>query len=62
MSYEEFLEQVKGQIQAKLGKDMSVSVFPVRKNNAVLLDGLSILGQGDNLSPAISLNGYDREF
>lgn len=62
MSYEEFLEQVKGQIQAKLGKDMSVSVFPVRKNNAVLLDGLSILGQGDNLSPAIYLNGYYREF
>lgn len=62
MSYEQFLEQVKGQIQASLGKGAVVSVFPVRKNNAVLLDGLSILGQGDNLSPAIYLNGYYKDY
>ena len=62
MSYEEFLVQVKGQIQTRMGKNAAVSIFPVRKNNAVLLDGLSILSQGDNLSPAIYLNGYYREY
>ena len=62
MSYEEFLEQIKRQIQERMGDGAAISVFQVRKNNGVLLDGLSILGQGDNLSPAIYLNGYYREY
>lgn len=62
MSYKEFLDWVETQVKIRMGKEVRIYIHSVAKNNSVLLDGLSILEQGDNVSPAIYLNGYYREY
>lgn len=62
MEYQEFLEQVTRRIQAQVKEGTQVWVFPVRRNNGVLFDSLSILDQDAKLSPAIYLNSYYREY
>ena len=43
MSYEEFLEQIKRQIQERMGDGAAISVFQVRKNNGVLMESHSFM-------------------
>ncbi|MDD2960212.1 MAG: DUF5688 family protein [Lachnospiraceae bacterium] len=62
MRYEEFLEQVKVRIKKKIGKEVRICIYPVIKNNSIVLDGLSILQDGENISPAIYLNAFYREY
>lgn len=62
MSYREFLEWIEAQLKMKMGKEVRIDIISVTKNNAIVLDGLSILEQGDNVSPAIYLNGYYQDY
>lgn len=62
MEYQKFLEQVTRRIRAQVKEGTQVWVFPIRKNNGILFDSLSILEQGENISSAIYLNGYYQEY
>ena len=62
MSYEEFLQQIELRVKKRIGKEVRTRIIPVLKNNSVKLDSLSILEQGNHISPAIYLNGYYREY
>lgn len=62
MGYEDFLQQIELRVKRRIGKEVRTRIIPVMKNNSIKLDSLSILEQGDNISPAIYLNGYYREY
>lgn len=62
MSYKDFLEWIEAQLKMRMGKEVRIDIFTVTKNNAIVLDGLSILEKGDNVSPAIYLNGYYQDY
>ena len=58
LSYREYLYQIEAQVKDRMGKEAQICIHSVVKNNSIVLDGLSILEQGDNVSPAIYLNGF----
>lgn len=57
MTYENFKEQILSGLKERF-PDASLSIKPVLKNNAVILDGLMILENGTNISPTLYLNYY----
>lgn len=58
MSYKQFLEKVRNEIQIRFGASYSIQINPVLKNNSVELDGLVILKEGEKAAPNIYLNEY----
>lgn len=58
MKLETFMETVTIKVQEIAGADASVHVQEVRKNNNVLLHGMTILRKGQNVSPTIYLDGF----
>ncbi|MBQ4522031.1 MAG: hypothetical protein IJA10_03660 [Lachnospiraceae bacterium] len=64
MTYQEFLLQIKEQILKHIEEPESydVTIRKVRKNNGVVLDGLSIIGRNQNVSPTIYLNSYFEQY
>ena len=57
MTYNTFKEQILAGIRTRLPL-ASLSIQPVIKNNNILLDGLTIMEDGTNLSPTLYLNYY----
>lgn len=62
MSYKEFLEWIETQLKIRMGEEARIHIHSVTKNNEIVLDGLSILEKGDNVSPAIYLNSFYQEY
>ena len=64
MTYQEFLLQIKEQILNHIEEQESydITIRKVRKNNDVVLDGLSIIGRNQNVSPTIYLNSYFEQY
>lgn len=58
MSYEEFKKEIKEQVEEKLGEGYEVRLFPVTKNNGIVLDNLSISRKGAEIAPCIYLQYY----
>lgn len=58
MKFEKFMEAVTIKVQEIAGEDTSVHVQEVRKNNNVLLHGMTILRKGQNVSPTIYLDSF----
>lgn len=58
--YNEYVEEVREAVERKLGG--KVVVQKVNKNNGLVLDGLTIMTEGVNLSPTIYLNGYYEDY
>ncbi len=58
MKLETFMDTVTIKVQEIAGADASVHVQEVRKNNNVLLHGMTILRKGQNVSPTIYLDGF----
>ena len=65
MNYLEFQKQIEENVLDYLPDkyaDALVQMQQVRKNNGVMLDGISILRPGDNAAPTIYLNDYYRHY
>ena len=61
MDYERFKAEIMTKISDREGKSSCVRIHRVRKNNGVMLDGLTIMREGENISPTIYLEPfYDR--
>ncbi|MCM1120425.1 MAG: DUF5688 family protein [bacterium] len=58
MKMEEFINAVRTRVQDIAGMESRVDVHEVRKNNNVLLHGMTIMRQGQNVSPTIYLDGF----
>ncbi len=62
MQYNQFLSNIRSNIQARMGPDVSVSLRRTLKNNNHYLDGLTVLPPGENISPTVYLNFYYQDF
>lgn len=58
MKLEKFMKTVQERVQDVAGADACVQVQEVRKNNNVVLHGMSILRKGQNVSPTIYLDSF----
>ncbi len=58
MNLEQFMKEVIARVQAVAGEEAGVYVQEVRKNNNVLMHGMTILRKGGNISPTIYLDGF----
>lgn len=58
MNLKYFIQEVTARVQAVVGEEAEVCVQEVRKNNNVLLHGLSIMRKGGNVSPTIYLDSF----
>lgn len=62
MNFIEFQEKAAEGMQAFLGEDVQVKRSCVRKNNGVMLEGISITRANVNIAPTIYLNDFYREY
>lgn len=62
MEYNEFLEEITRYIKKQLDSETRVLVTPVLKNNLSRTYSLTILKNGENMSPAIPVNPYYEEY
>ena len=58
MDYEGFKAEITKRISAREGSGACVRIHRVRKNNGVMLEGLTIMKEGDNVSPAVYLEPF----
>lgn len=58
MTLEEFINVVSARVQGITGGETRVDVHEVRKNNNVLLHGMTILRRGQSVSPTIYLDSF----
>ena len=58
MEFTSFKILVKEEIERRAGKDYSVRLNDVMKNNGVILSGLTVMQDDSNISPTIYLNNY----
>ena len=58
MTYETFKKQLKANLRELFPAETHISIRQFSHNNHILLDGLTILEPGSNISPTIYLNHY----
>ncbi len=58
MEFTSFTELVREEISKKMGDGYNVQLNDVRKNNGIMLRGLTVLEDNNNISPTIYLNQY----
>jgi len=62
MTYESFKQQLADQLRTFFSADTHISIQQFPHNNHLVLDGLTILEPGINISPTIYLNQYFEQF
>lgn len=62
MQYSSFINYIRSSFEEIMGPDTPVRIQTVLKNNSVHLDALTILPEGENLSPSIYLNEYYEQY
>ncbi|MCL2052125.1 MAG: DUF5688 family protein [Lachnospiraceae bacterium] len=55
MTYKKYIERIKNELQMKMGAEFLVLISQVKKNNGVILQGISITDQSNNMSPVFYL-------
>lgn len=58
MQYQNFITVVKEEVEKRTGANYKVRVSDVMKNNGVVLNGLTVMGEDCNISPTIYLNAF----
>ncbi len=58
MKIKEFALKVQDAVVKKLGEDYQVKIQEVQKNNDIILEGLMIISEKNNISPTIYLNPF----
>ena len=61
-TFEEFTKKVTNAFEAYIGSDAHVMIQKVKKNNGIVLTGLSVFGNGKNISPTIYLEEFYRRY
>ncbi len=62
MNYETFKSSTLTSMQQRFGDNFHIFLEPVRRNNDIHLDGLTILDRSRNIAPTIFLNHYYEEY
>lgn len=62
MKYEDFVGYIQVKVREELGEEVQLQLHKVEKNNAVMLDGLSVCRKESMLAPMIYLNDLYQEY
>ncbi len=62
MSYEQFKQELLTELRESFPEGTQISIQPFPRNNNIVLDGLTILEPGSNISPNIYLNHYFKSY
>lgn len=62
MEFTNFKTLVREEVERRAGKNYSVRLNDVMKNNGVVLSGLTVMQDDSNISPTIYLNDYYKEY
>lgn len=62
MNYIKFKNEIRCRLHELLGDEFIVSFKAIRKNNNVVLDGLTIRKEEENISPTVYLNYYYEDY
>lgn len=62
MEYREFLDALQDEIRKRLGDDYTVTIREVTKNNSKKYDCIYIMPDNENISPAIYVDTYYKEY
>lgn len=62
MDFVNFVTSVKEEVEKKAGGGCRVKLHDVRKNNGIMLTGLTVMQDDSNISPTIYLNNYYEEY
>lgn len=62
MTYEQFILAVQQKVEEGMGEEITVSCYEAVKNNGTVRKGLSFARRGINISPAIFLEEYYRQY
>jgi hypothetical protein len=62
MEFTSFTTLVKEEVEKRTGDNYSVRLNDVRKNNGVILSGLTVMHDDSNISPTIYLNNYYEDY
>lgn len=62
MNFTSFKESVRLEIIKRIGNDSKVRINNVRKNNGIVLSGLTITEKDGNISPTVYLNDYYTDY
>ena len=58
MEFTSFTTLVREEVEKRAGESYKVRINDVRKNNGVILRGLTVMQDDSNISPTIYLNNY----
>ena len=58
MGFTTFMELVRNEAEKRVCGDCSVQLVTTTKNNGIVLNGITVLQDGCNISPAIYLNDH----
>ena len=61
-TYESFKQQLLITLREFFSADTQIAIHPFSHNNQLILDGLTILEPGSNVSPTIYLNHYFKQY
>ena len=62
MTYEEFINYIRENMEEMLGQGVKTKITKVLKNNNVEMDALSVVNSESHISPVIYLNTYYEEY
>ena len=58
MEFKEFIVKIENSIKEFYGENVKVEVKKITKNNGVILNGVVITKEDENISPTIYLEGF----
>ena len=61
-TFEEFTQKIVNAFETYVGGDAHITIQKVKKNNGIVLTGLSGFGNGKNISPTIYLEEFYRRY
>ncbi len=62
MEFTSFVTLIREEVEKRAGKNYTVRLNDVRKNNGVVLSGLTVMQDDSNISPTIYLNHYYKAY
>lgn len=62
MDFTNFAEMVKDEVEKTAGSNFQISLNDVSKNNGIILKGITIVENENNIAPTIYLNDYYQDY
>ncbi len=62
MDFTNFAEMVKDEVEKTTGSNFQIRLNDVSKNNGIILKGITIVENENNIAPTIYLNDYYQDY